>query len=477
MPCGHRARARQRPPPLLGVALVLLSGCLDPIGPGTLTPGKGLVYGHVRRWCGTQDPLPGAEISVDGKVRARTDDLGAYRVEVSPGRPHTMAADVTGYVHAETVVTVPAGGEREQRFGLQALGDLGTTPELDVLFVIDNSAGMGPWQDALVAAFAETLAPILEGSTGSSIDVHLGFVSTDMGVPGQYAIPGCMSGDEGGALQLQPRGDAGACKRSGLLSDRYLWYQRDAAGSSANFGSFPYSPGDLADAFTCYAPLGTSGCRFPMPLEAMKQGIDPGNPKNNVFFLRDLATLLIVIVTDRDDCSAPAKSDLFDPFQTDVSSVLGPFTTYRCFEFGVTCGGEPPGRTTGARSDCQPGDPDPTYALLPVDDYIDILNGCPLGGCAVVTGRRAILGVIAGAATPVKVALDSDDYARLQPSCLLKKGSSVGADPAIRLNYVATKLPTTNSICGDDGSGWSGFLATLGDQALAQAVAARKCAP
>src|SRR5512137_2337621 len=100
----------QRPPPLLGVALALLSGCLDPIPSGTLTPGDGVVQGYVRRRCGDQPALVSAQVSVDGVVRAHTDAAGAYRIDgVSAGREHSMAADLAGYVHTETLVSVAAG--------------------------------------------------------------------------------------------------------------------------------------------------------------------------------------------------------------------------------------------------------------------------------------------------------------------------------------------------------------------------------
>ena len=51
------------------------------------------------------------------------------------------------------------------------------------------------------------------------------------------------------------------------------------------------------------------------------------------------------------------------------------------------------------------------------------------------------------------------------------------ADPAIRLTWVANSLSTTNTICSNKAPGWSEFLRSVGEQAVAQAVAGRECGP
>jgi hypothetical protein len=447
---GPRRQPPPRPPPLAGLVVVLLAGCLNPIESGTLTPGDGTVHGYVSRRCGDQPLLPGAQVSVDGVVRAHTDDAGSYRIEgVKAGGVHTMAADLAGYVHTEVLVSVAAGETSAQNFALEAPGDASTPVLLDVLFVIDNSATMQTRQAALVAAFP-ALAALLEASTG--INLHLGIVTTDVGA-GPTTLPGCVPGGDRGLLQMQPLG--ATCDRASLLpytGDRYLGLVRDAAGTvSANF------EGTLADAFACYAPVGTGGCSFPMPLEAMSRAIDPTFTENGDF-LRDGATLLIVIVTDKDDCSAPAGTDLFDPFQTDPASVLGPLSTYRCFEFGVTCDDLAPGRRAGTRSACAPGEPDPRYPLTPVAEFEALLST-----------RRAVLGVLAGPPSPVNVVVDAEGYSRLVPYCFV---DDIGADPAIRLAALAATMPTSSTpVCNKYGSA----LPLWGQQAVDLAVASRSC--
>jgi hypothetical protein len=51
-----------------------------------------------------------------------------------------------------------------------------TTPEVDILWVVDNSSSMGPYQDALAQNFPDFMDFFL----GSGLDYHIGVVSTDM---------------------------------------------------------------------------------------------------------------------------------------------------------------------------------------------------------------------------------------------------------------------------------------------------------
>jgi hypothetical protein len=55
--------------------------------------------------------------------------------------------------------------------------------DVDLLFVVDNSSGMGEKQQALARAFPALLAP-LRTATGGLPDLRVGVVSSDMGAPG-----------------------------------------------------------------------------------------------------------------------------------------------------------------------------------------------------------------------------------------------------------------------------------------------------
>ncbi|HEY3359629.1 MAG TPA: carboxypeptidase-like regulatory domain-containing protein [Polyangia bacterium] len=444
---------------LAAVGALLLGACLDPIPPGMLTPGQGTLRGLVRRRCGTQPLIAGAKIAVDGVVRAQTDAAGAYRVDgIDAAGAHTVTAEAPGYIYTETIVRVTPGEVFDWNFALEQPGDDRQPVLLDVLFVVDDGPDMKAAQDELLAAFPAFAARLEAGS----INLQLGVVTTDMGA-GDGAILTCTPGGDEGRLQVHGRGET--CSRASLITGAvpYLHLIQGAGGADrkTNF------TGTLADAFACYAPVGTGGCRFGMPLKAMARVLDPHN-EDTVGFVRAGATLLVIVVTRADDCSAPDDTGLFDPFQTGVDTRLGPLGRYRCFEFGATCGGAPPGRTPGPRASCRPGapDPDPAYQLTPLDGYRDLLRDWH--------GGRAILGVIAGPEAPVEIATDVDGHPNLLNSC---GTAATGATPALRLAALATdpELAQTNraSVCGNYAA--DGDLALWAQQALDLAVAARSC--
>ncbi len=86
-------------------------------------------------------------------------------------------------------------------------------------------------------------------------------------------------------------------------------------------GSDPSDPPIWED-FACIATLGTGGCGLEQHLEASYRALieqtAPGRP--NEGFLRHDSIVLIVYVTDEDDCSTP-NPDMFDPDRDDLGSL------------------------------------------------------------------------------------------------------------------------------------------------------------
>ena len=206
---------------------------------------------------------------------------------------------------------------------------------LDLLLLIDNSNSMGEEQyllvDALPALLTALTSGSFEGSTFAAYDdIHVGVVTTDMGVGG-FVVPTCASAAVGQDGQLQTVGDVGC-------------------------GSYPtfltYSPGGsvatLADDVGCLVVQGTSGCGFEQPLESVLKALSPSAPTDftapgyvapvfasgsghgdgaNAGFSRAGATLVMVLLTDEEDCSA-RDPDIFNP----ASSTYGATDlNLRCF--------------------------------------------------------------------------------------------------------------------------------------------------
>jgi hypothetical protein len=183
---------------------------------------------------------------------------------------------------------------------------------VDILVVVDNSGSMEAEQRMLETAFPELVRSILTGtdSTGEIVhpplrNLHVGVVSTDMGVAG-YNIGTCdldpLYGDDG-ILQNEPR-----------LSDCDSGYPTFLSYEIGDMDEPDMAVVDrLSRDFGCIAVLGTDGCGFEQQLEAGRKALmehsAPGGA--NAGFLRDNTILAVLFVTDEEDCSA-ADPTLFD---------------------------------------------------------------------------------------------------------------------------------------------------------------------
>jgi len=345
-----------------------------------------------------------------------------------------------------------------------------TSRDLDILFVIDNSISMGDEQTRLNTNL-NTLMQALNSLQGGFPNAHIGVVSTDLGTAPYQAGPGCDNrGGDGGKLQDTPRGLGCTPPGDDLPFINIENSNSVLSGNIANVDT-PTADGllcpdglpcpdmtlpccgcvdmsnlperatgdtalDLCDVqagFRCIAALGTDGCGFEQPLESARKALtcDETLCPNGEEFLRDSAVLAIVFVGDEDDCSA-RRGDLFDTAQQSIKSELGGATSYRCFEFGVTCtpainrSGQ---MLTGCRSKT-PADvenPEDLY-LYPIQEYYDFFSTLRPEG-------RVILAGITGPHRPsdevttvlLGMALD------LEPACEGPEAGSKAA-PSVRTN-------------------------------------------
>jgi hypothetical protein len=187
----------------------------------------------------------------------------------------------------------------------------------DILFIIDNSGSMREEQQELrerISVMARELispTPRGEATPPPVEDLHLGIVSTDLGV--------CPSEDEPDDGLLQNTSDSGP-----PCSETYS--AANCAGESCPwFVHSPEFPGDqgtpIWEQFGCVAELGTRGCGYEMPLEASRRALDPqghgaaGGP--NAGFLRSDSLLVLIYVTDEDDCSPVPESTFFSGLVAD----------------------------------------------------------------------------------------------------------------------------------------------------------------
>lgn len=300
--------------------------------------------------------------------------------------------------------------------------------DLDILFVIDDSRSMEAEQTSLATNF-DRISNALEALEDGLPNVHIGVVSTNVGAG---TACGDADGDDG-ILQNTPR-EAGCAPPRG----RYI----------ENIEGVANYDGTLAETFSCIARLGTDGCGFEQPLEAMRRALDGSNPANQGF-LRPGALLAVIFITDEDDCSAFDPS-MFARLAEPGQPALGPQTSFRCFRYGVECDDGADPTVLGPRQSCAPRTDSPYMEA--VQDYVAFLKGLKQ-----FESQILVAGIV-GDRAPIEVAPDSDGDACLMYSCggsEVCEGSSVdvpGAVPPIRLGAFldAFQLSHTTTICDED---------------------------
>ena len=250
-------------------------------------------------------------------------DSGSDR---APDQPIDAAADGSPLVDAPAADSPAADSVAD----LPALADgreAGPAPpiqaKLDLLFVVDNSNSMAEEQGNLVNNFASFMQAlgVTDGADGP--DLHIAVVSSDLGAgAGTFSATSCpMGGDQG--LFCRTQGSAAAadvCARCQVDTSQGRFLRT----RSPNF------TGSLGNAFSCMARLGTTGCGFEHTLGALTSAL--GAAQNGPFLRAD-AYLAFVIITDEDDCTAPADSALF------ASAIPDQEGSLRCALEGHACNG------------------------------------------------------------------------------------------------------------------------------------------
>jgi len=234
----------------------------------------------------------------------------------------------------------------------------GTSPgNLDVLFMIDNSSSMTVMQQKLAAQIPEFVTALQSLPTGLP-NLHIAVVSSDMGAPGDSTTSlGCTrSGDDGqfrfGAssgvsTNQHPGLDGGGTGGAPAGADAGA---PGCAGASLNSGATYVSnvdgvanyTGDLSTLLSCMTALGDNGCGFENQLASISRALGADGspaPASNAGFLRPDAQLAIIVLSNEDDCSAPANTVLYslNGGLQNISNPLGPIANYRCNQFGHLC--------------------------------------------------------------------------------------------------------------------------------------------
>lgn len=338
---------------VVGGVLSLLAGCSEPTSPSTGTSGSGAA-------------------AATGGSSGSNGGSGSAATGGTSGTGGTAAIGGTSG-------TAATGGSSGTGGSGVACGETYQRP-VDVLFVVDNSGSMREEQDALRVQMPRLVNALLSGvgSDGTQFtpvsDLHMGVVSTDLGLPNvpDRASLGCGDesrpyGDNGLLLNApNPGGAAGVLCESSYPT--FLGFSR-----SGDVNNDQQAATQLAQDFACISSLGTAGCGFEYQLESALRALWPsdnvlldgtigsfadGQPFTdrtffgqagptgpNTGFLRNTPSapslLAIVFVTDEEDCSSHTLDHFVqDRFLDDDNPSKGVGINVRCYNEGVRVGGE-----------------------------------------------------------------------------------------------------------------------------------------
>jgi hypothetical protein len=310
--------------------------------------------------------------------------------------------------------------------------DVELNPNVDLLFVIDNSGSMGREQDQIAVNF-QRMIEVLETLPTGLPNLHLGVVTTDVGAGQSCPVPTPPPG------VMRVTGPS-SCAPLGGATERFLVDVEDGVGGrDRNYA------GTLAEAFACIATAGTSGCGFEQPLEAMRLAL---SRPENAGFVRPDALLAIVLLTDEDDCSA------FDDglFVASETTPLGPRTNFRCFRHALECDGGVPAETLGVRTECVPR-ADSEY-ITPIEELAAFLHGLRPRATKLLVG--GIMGDAPTEARPIEVGWitntgGAQELAVLR-TCEIGEDDPHGAFPPIRTDAFLAQFRDRfrTSICDAD---------------------------
>lgn len=206
--------------------------------------------------------------------------------------------------------------------------------KLDLLLLVDNSGSMATEQDLLARELPKMIRALASGDVDADgkqdhpkADLHVGVISTDMGLSGlDVYIQQCSRLGDDGLLRTPP---ACAPAPSGFLE-----HATDAGQSVDSFG----------DAVGCLTKLGAKGCGMEQHLEAVLKALTPASdPLRFAFdtaghgdganqgFLRPDSVLAVIVVSDEDDCSFDGTSRALIE-AADAGMHVGPAASlnYRC---------------------------------------------------------------------------------------------------------------------------------------------------
>jgi hypothetical protein len=359
---------------------------------------------------------------------------------------------------------------------------------LDILFVIDNSGSMTEEQ----ARIATSVSSLIDPLDAAGVDWRIGVTTSDNGNPwcpvgvttpeaGNLVLSSCTT-----RLEEFVFGDAHpqdlVCNEVCTVDNIEILPTTTHVDASKSPRPWVEKIGgttnllngvDPAAALACFLPMGINGCGYESQLESLYLSLRRTEivEEDEYGFLRPGASLLVVIVSDEEDCSHDEDySEIFEPdgnkvFWTDPSAAFP--TSAVCWNAGVGCVGDP-----NHYDNCDPvnkdvngneGVVDDVAVLHPLSRYLDHLGALEAQIREIDPGGAVRVSLIAGVGSDGSVHYaevgstdpEYQDSFGIGPGCEVPPPMGATepsrAVPPVRMRDVATQTGgIMRSICADE---------------------------
>lgn len=359
-----------------------------------------------------------------------------------------------------------------------------TNTDVDLLFVVDNSASMAGAQQTLATAIPQ----LVDAFETAGINYRIGITTTDNGNPwcagttpegGSLVLSSCRSrlsefdnpvgtSEQAACLDVCPLETLDVIPTTTASDPSPTprpWIE--VTGGVSNIANA--SP---TEALACALPQGVAGCGFEQPLESAYRALLRTNDDNDpgFGFLRASAVLGVVVITDEADCSHSLDHEtIFLPegdrtFWSDPAA--GAPTSAVCWNAGVACSGS---SCNSVNLDEVGNMTDPDNAVMrPVSRYVELLQEFEDQKQQIVPDQQVVFAVIGGVGSDGSVTYaDGSDPQYLEdygigPGCT---SADLGAAvPPVRMREVAEAM-----LVGDEQSLFSVCAADYGNYVAAVA--------
>jgi len=248
---------------------------------------------------------------------------------------------------------------------------------VDVIFVVDNSGSMAGEQLQLAQSF-QAFAQVLESKFGDTF--HVAVITVGME---SQACPPCDTTITKSCIN--------ETQENGHFQDRkghITWNTDSPVFDFVEDSTCRVVTNTNADCFYDAAQergialVGVNGCGYERGLAPLRYALDSLKENYNAGFLRDDATLAVIVISDEDDCGE--VGDVFE-LTSDGGNI--------CY-FAAKGVGPEPGNPDYTPMTYHPGDPEQRpYELTPVKEYYNFLVNEVKGGRKEMVKFAAIVGV------------------------------------------------------------------------------------